>query len=64
MINATNDIKWPIVEVMKSEKGTLDKINNFRLCKKKRRRRRKPHHFDQSPPKCFFWGAMVVIADA
>ena len=29
MTNATNDIKWPIVEILKSEKGTLDKINNF-----------------------------------
>ena len=29
MINATNDIKCPIVEILKSEKGTLDKINNF-----------------------------------
>ena len=38
MTNVTNDIKWPIVEVMKSEKGTLDKINNFRLCKKKKKK--------------------------
>ena len=38
MTNATNDIKCPIVEILKSEKGTLDKINNFRLCKKKKKK--------------------------
>ena len=42
MTNPTNnDIKCPIVELLKSEKGTLDKINNFRLCRKKKKMKKK-----------------------